>query len=96
MNAENALPATAIVSLAHGVRIRHDSVRDHTVLLAPERTIALDPIAVAILETLDGVRDIDAVSSHLAEIYSSPVDQIRNDVAAFLTEMHNRRFVEVS
>jgi pyrroloquinoline quinone biosynthesis protein D len=45
-----------IVKLARGVRLRRDDIRGQTVLLAPELAMALDEIAIKIVEALDGKR----------------------------------------
>jgi len=53
--------------LARGVRLHRDEVRGQTVLLAPERAMALDDIAQRIVAALDGQRTLDAVVDGFAE-----------------------------
>jgi pyrroloquinoline quinone biosynthesis protein D len=70
-------------------------VRDLWVLLAPERTINLDPIGLAILNEIDGQRSFGEVVARLADTYAAPVDQITSDVAEFLTGLTDRRILEL-
>lgn len=88
------LPAN-IIKLARGVRLRVDDVRGQTVLLAPERAMAVDEIAVTIIKSLDGVRSIDAICDQFVIDFNAPRDQIGNDVLKFVQELANRRMIEV-
>ena len=65
-------------------------------LLAPERTIDLDPIGLAILQQIDGLRSFGDVVAQLASIYDAPAAQIEGDVAAFLAGLADRRILEFS
>ncbi|TCD13404.1 pyrroloquinoline quinone biosynthesis peptide chaperone PqqD [Oricola cellulosilytica] len=80
--------------LARGVRMREDKVRGRTVLLAPERTVALDETGIAILNQLDGKSTLRQVIDTLAETYDAPADVIEKDVVAFLDDLGARRFLE--
>ena len=64
----------AIPSMVPDVRMRFDKVRERWVLLAPERATMIDPIAVGILERVDGVRSLEAIVADLAEVYSAPTE----------------------
>jgi len=86
----------SIVSLPRGVRMIEDKVREKTVLMAPERTVALDEIGIAILETLDGKRSLADVVEVLSEKYNAPKQEIGNDVVAFIKDLHTRGYLEVS
>ncbi len=81
--------------LPRGVRLRHDEVRKTSVLLAPERTLALDEIAVAILSAVDGERTVDGVIDHLAAAYAAPRETIEGDVKAFLAQLAERRMLDL-
>ena len=63
--ARPAIDGCTVVFLARGVRLREDAVRNQTVLLAPERVIALDEIAVAIIKEIDGHRNLDRIADDL-------------------------------
>lgn len=86
----------AIPVIPRGVRLHHDRVRSRWVLLAPERTVALDDIGHAILSQVDGARSFGALVDLLAERYGAPRDQVAGDVGAFLSQLAERRFVEVA
>lgn len=84
-----------IAKLARGVRLREDPVRGQTVLLAPERALALDEIAVMIVEALDGIRSLDVIAAEFAEKFEAPKEQILADVIAFVDEFSKRRMLEL-
>jgi pyrroloquinoline quinone biosynthesis protein D len=84
-----------VAKLARGVRLRDDEVRGQKVLLAPERAMALDEIAVRIVEALDGERSIDRIADDFAAEFGAPRDQIAGDVTAFVQELADRRMLEV-
>jgi pyrroloquinoline quinone biosynthesis protein D len=90
-----AITGTMIVKLARGVRLRHDPVRGQTVLLAPELAMALDEIAIKIVEALDGKRDLDTIADDFAREFEAPREQIAIDVLAFIRELANRRMLQV-
>jgi len=90
------LDATQRPSLPRGVRLRRDEVRDRTVLLSPERTMALEETAVAIVSRIDGKRTLAEIVDGLAADYNAPRDVIAGDVEAFLQELLERRMLEVS
>ncbi|TCN29546.1 pyrroloquinoline quinone biosynthesis peptide chaperone PqqD [Sinorhizobium americanum] len=89
------ISGSSVVKLARGVRLREDSVRGRTVLLAPERAMALDDIAVAIVGALDGNRSLDKIAADFAETFEAPVGEIAADVMAFVLELSIRRMLEV-
>ncbi len=84
----------SVLKLARGVKMREDTVRERTILLAPERTIGLDETGVAILSRLDGETTLDAIAGSLAETYQAPKDVILTDAATYLQDLADRRFLE--
>ncbi|MDK1492537.1 pyrroloquinoline quinone biosynthesis peptide chaperone PqqD [Sinorhizobium sp. 7-81] len=89
------ISGTSVVKLARGVRLREDQVRGQMVLLAPERAMALDEIAVAIVQALDGKRSLDRIADDFAAQFEAPVAQIASDVKAFVHELAVRRMLEI-
>jgi pyrroloquinoline quinone biosynthesis protein D len=85
-----------VVTTARGVRMREDGVRGRMVLLAPERALALDDIAVKIVGALDGRRTIDQIADDFAAEFGAPRDQIAGDVLAFVQELADRRMLDVT
>ena len=90
-----AVTGATVARLARGVRLREDPVRGQTVLLAPERALALDEIAVAIVKALDGTRDLDTIAADFARQFEAPQDQVLADVIAFIREFSDRRLLEI-
>ena len=82
-------------ALPRGVRLKVDEVRARTVLLGPERTIDLDPVAAAIAGAVDGKRSLDEILDHLCKVYNAPREEIEADVTAFLLELADRRLLEI-
>ncbi len=89
------ISGSSVVKLARGVRLHEDPVRGQTVLLAPERAIAVDDIAVAIVQALDGERNLDRIAADFAEQFDAPVDEIAEDVRTFVQELSVRRMLEI-
>lgn len=89
------IDAGAIPALPRGVRVHFDKVRDTWVLLAPERTVTLDPVAHAILSEIDGKRSFGEITARLAERYAAPEDQIAADSAGFLGALRDRLFLDL-
>ncbi len=85
-----------IAKLARGVRLREDTARGQTILLAPERALALDEIALAIVNALDGVRTLDDIATGFARQFEAPKEEILNDVIAFIRDFASRRMLELS
>ncbi|MBM7066199.1 pyrroloquinoline quinone biosynthesis peptide chaperone PqqD [Actibacterium sp. 188UL27-1] len=90
------LPAASIPVIPRGVRLHHDKVRNQWVLLAPERTISLDPIGHAILLEIDGTRTFETIARTLADKYDAPLDQITSDVGEYLHGLMIRRIMDVA
>ncbi|MCQ0968990.1 pyrroloquinoline quinone biosynthesis peptide chaperone PqqD (plasmid) [Paracoccus sp. TK19116] len=85
----------SVPALLRGVRVKQDTVRDMPVLLGPERALMLDPIGAAILDRVDGERDLDGIVVDLAAAYDAPADVIRGDVEAFLSDLADKRLLEM-
>lgn len=84
-----------VARLARGVRLREDPVRGQTVLLAPERALALDEIAVMIVKALDGERSLDAIADDFSKQFEAPKAEILGDIVTFVDEFSRRRMLEL-
>jgi pyrroloquinoline quinone biosynthesis protein D len=82
-----AFSAEGVPTLPRGVRLRHDTARGQWVVMAPERVFVPDPIALAVLNLVDGQRDVAAICADLAARYDAPLERIAADVAALLAEL---------
>ena len=89
------IDGAAVPVLPRGVRVHRCAVRQAWLLLAPERAVKLDQVGAAILQAVDGERDFDGVVGHLSSAFNAPREQIAKDAGAFLTDLMNRRMVEV-
>lgn len=83
-------------ALARHVKLREDSARDRWVLLAPERMLVPDEIALDILRRLDGRLTLDDLVAALAAEYGAPEADIRPDVMELLQSLVERGFVVVT
>lgn len=81
--------------LPRGVRLARDRVRQQTVLLAPEKAVALDMIGEAILSRVNGVDSLEDIVTDLARTFQAPRDQIATDVQRFLQALRARVFLRV-
>ncbi|GFE66356.1 pyrroloquinoline quinone biosynthesis peptide chaperone PqqD [Litoreibacter roseus] len=90
------LEANDVPVMPRGVRLHFDKVRDRWVLLAPERTISLDEIALAIHREIDGIRNFEAIVARLAETYEAPTAEIAEDVSAYIAGLADRRFLDIA
>jgi coenzyme PQQ biosynthesis protein PqqD len=90
------LATTGIPKLARGVRLRHDEARGQWVLLAPERVLNPDPVAVEILKKVDGVRSIDTIVDELASAFTVDRERVATDVDAFLAGLVEKGMIEVT
>ena len=81
--------------LPRGVRVQRDTIRDRTVLMAPEKVIELDQIGVVILSRVDGQASFGDIVDDLASAYNAPRDQIATDVQHFLQTLRARLYVMV-
>jgi pyrroloquinoline quinone biosynthesis protein D len=86
---------SAVPSFRRGVKFRFDEVRSCWVLLAPERLLLPDEIAVEILKLVDGVRSIEAIARELATRFDAPVEVITADVAEALENLARRGAVQL-
>jgi pyrroloquinoline quinone biosynthesis protein D len=79
-----------IPAFAPGVRLHHDRARDRWVVMAPERMIVPDEIALEVLRLVDGARALDAIIDALAEKFAAPRAEIAADVADLLDDLRAR------
>ncbi|MEM7215580.1 MAG: pyrroloquinoline quinone biosynthesis peptide chaperone PqqD [Pseudomonadota bacterium] len=89
------LTRMSIPMLPRGVRIKEDTVRGRTVLMAPERTVVLDETGIAILELVDGLNSIEQIATILAEKYDAPLKTVGNDTVVFIRDLINRGYLDI-
>ena len=86
-----ALDATSRPRLGPGVRLKYDEARESWVLLAPERVLMLDEIALEVLQRLDGQKTVDALVGELATTYEADRGEILADVSELLNGLLEKR-----
>src|SRR5437016_14623038 len=79
--------------LPRHARLKFDETRPRWVILAPERVLAPDDIAVEILQLCDGVRSVADMIDQLAEKYTADRDAIGADVIAMLQDLADKAFL---
>ena len=79
--------------LPRHAKLRFDETRQVWVILAPERVLAPDEIAVEVLQLCDGVRNVTAMIDMLAEKYAAERGAIATDVIAMLQDLADKGFL---
>ena len=86
---------TAVPALARGIKLRFDKARDAWVLLAPEKVLMPDQIAVEILKRCDGKAAVAAIVDDLAVAFSADRDRVAADVRTFLQDLADKGIVRL-
>jgi pyrroloquinoline quinone biosynthesis protein D len=79
--------------LPRHAKLKFDETRQVWVILAPERVLAPDEIAVEVLQLCDGVRSVEQMIDQLAEKYAAERDAIATDVVAMLQDLADKGFL---
>jgi pyrroloquinoline quinone biosynthesis protein D len=79
--------------LPRHAKLKFDQTRQRWVILAPERVLAPDDIAVEVLQLCDGVRSVEAMIDLLAEKYTAERGAIATDVVAMLQDLADKGFL---
>ena len=76
------------------VKFRRNKARDEWVILAPERLVNLDQIAVEILKMVDGEKKVKEISAELSKKFNAPEETIISDVKEMLQDLSDKGFIE--
>jgi pyrroloquinoline quinone biosynthesis protein D len=79
--------------LPRHAKLKFDETRKVWVILAPERVLAPDEIAVEVLKLCDGVRSVAEMADGLAAKYAAPREAILADVIAMLQDLADKGFL---
>jgi pyrroloquinoline quinone biosynthesis protein D len=79
--------------LPRHARLKFDETRQRWVILAPERVLAPDEIAVEILQLCDGARSVEQMIDQLATKYAAERAAIGADVIAMLQNLADKGFL---
>jgi pyrroloquinoline quinone biosynthesis protein D len=79
--------------LPRHAKLKFDETRKVWVILAPERVLAPDEIAVEVLQLCDSVRTVGVIADELAAKYAAPRDTILVDVIGMLQDLADKGFL---
>ena len=79
--------------LPRHAKLKFDETRQRWVILAPERVLAPDDLAVEILQLCDSQRSVAQMIDQLAAKYVAPRDAIGVDVIAMLQDLADKGFL---
>jgi pyrroloquinoline quinone biosynthesis protein D len=79
--------------LPRHAKLKFDETRQRWVILAPERVLAPDDIAVEVLQLCDGARSVSDMIDLLTAKYAAPRDAIGTDVIAMLQDLADKGFL---
>ena len=89
------LAADCLPRLPRGIRLKHDDVRGEWLLLAPERVIKPNPVAVEILKRCDGKATLAAIIDDLATAFAADRALIETDVRKLVGDLAQKRLLDV-
>jgi coenzyme PQQ biosynthesis protein PqqD len=95
VTAASAIAGAVKPRLPRGVRLKFDETRDEWLLLAPERVIKINAVAVEILKRCDGATTLTAIVDDLAARFNAERGRIEADVRAMLGELAAKRMVDL-
>lgn len=78
--------------LPRHAQLKFDKTRERWVILAPERVLAPDEIAVEVLQLCDG-RNVAQMVDQLAAKYAAPREDIGADVVVMLQDLADKGFL---
>jgi pyrroloquinoline quinone biosynthesis protein D len=79
--------------LPRHAKLKFDETRKVWVILAPERVLAPDEIAVEVLQLCDGIRSVADIADLLAQKYAAPREAIATDVMGMLQDLADKGFL---
>jgi pyrroloquinoline quinone biosynthesis protein D len=84
------ISSASVPRLGPGIKLRFDETRKAWIVLAPERVLMPDDIAVDILQHCDGVATVAAISGALADKYEAARDGVESDVIEMLQDLADK------
>jgi pyrroloquinoline quinone biosynthesis protein D len=81
--------------LPRGVRLTHNELQGGWVLLAPERVLKADAIAVEIIKRCTGDATFADIVDDLAKTFTAPRERILADVTALLRGLADKKLLEL-
>jgi pyrroloquinoline quinone biosynthesis protein D len=90
MSERMLITSASVPRLPAHIKLRFDAARQRWTLLAPERVLVPDEIAVEILQRCDGVATVGTIAQTLAQKYGAAVDEVEADIIALLQELADK------
>jgi pyrroloquinoline quinone biosynthesis protein D len=84
------ITSASVPRLPPHIKLRFDAVRQRWTLLAPERVLVPDEIAVEILQRCDGVASVGAIAQTLAQKYGAAIQEVEGDVIELLQDLADK------
>ena len=84
---------TSRPKLPRHAKLKFDETRQVWVILAPERVLAPDEIAVEVLQLCNGERSVADIIDQLTVKYTAPREAIGTDVIAMLQDLADKGFL---
>ena len=91
----NALTLDSIPKLPRGVRLKHDELRGEWLLLAPERIIKPNSIAVEVLKRCTGTATLAEIIEDLSINFAADRTRIEADVRVLIGDLAQKRLLDV-
>jgi pyrroloquinoline quinone biosynthesis protein D len=82
--------AASVPALPRHIKLRHDTARNRWMILAPERVLMPDAIALEVLQLCDGQRSVAAIAEALAAQYAASQERILGDVTSLLQDLADK------
>jgi pyrroloquinoline quinone biosynthesis protein D len=79
--------------LAPHVQFRFDARRDRWIVLAPERLLIPDEVAVEVLRRCTGSATFAEIVDDLSKSFAAPREEIARDVAGLVHELSEKRIL---
>lgn len=83
----------SVPALPRHIRLKYNESRGAWVILAPERVLMPDEIAVEILQRCDGEASVNAIALTLAREFAAPENEIRADIIGVLQDLADKGFL---
>ncbi len=93
MNRRVIIEPTSVPRLPRHVKLRFDKQRNRWVILAPERVLVPDEIALEVVKRCTGKASVAAVVEDLAASFDAPREEIESDVTRLLQDLADKGFV---
>ena len=90
MNTRMLITSASVPRLPPHIKLRFDAARQRWTLLAPERVLVPDEIAVEILQRCDGIASVGTIAQTLAQKYGAAIDEVECDIIELLQDLADK------